>query len=201
LPIWIAQQQRDVSTRLPNSDAATAISKQEQEGNLQLESPRDWLVRKVCGAAGACETIYTINVYKQSNTPLPSTSLSIAARNMARTTRTVERCRAPRRADVHGPLTASSKPSSATSGFSVSSYTHSSAPNHSAQAADVTRGVALKVIPKEKVKGTRRACGAKCRSSWAPIIPTSYVPFPSHCPLPATISPLPCDTRASSFVA
>src|SRR5216683_5628676 len=76
---------------------------------------------------------------------------------------------------VHGPLTASSKPSSATSVFSVSSYTRTSVPNHSAQAADVTCGVALKVIPKEKVKGTRRACGAKCRSSKASIIATSYV--------------------------
>ena len=173
---------------------------QTREGR-QLESPRspqDWFVRK---GRGACETIYTLNVYKQSNTPLPSTSLSIAARNMARTTRTVEPRRASRQADVHGPFTASSKPSSATSVFSVSSYTHTSAHNHSVQAADVTGGVALKVIPKEKVKGTRRARGAKCRSSRAPIIPTSYVPFPTHCPLPATISSLPDDARASSFVA
>ena len=48
------------------------------------------------------------------------------------------------------PLTAS-KPSSATSVFSVSSSTtHTSAHNHSAQPADVMRDVA---IPKKKVKG------------------------------------------------
>jgi len=51
------------------------------------------------------------------------------------------------------PLTAS-KPSPATSVFSVtSSTTHTSAHNHSAQPADVMRDVALKAIPKKKVNG------------------------------------------------
>ncbi len=56
------------------------------------------------------------------------------------------------------PLTASSKPSSATSVFSVSSSTtHTSAHTHSAEAADVTRDVALKAIPKKKVKGNEES--------------------------------------------
>ena len=49
--------------------------------------------------------------------------------------------------------------------------------------ADVT----LKAIQKKMSRGTKGACGARCRSSRAPIIPISYVPFLSRCS-----SPLPC---------
>jgi hypothetical protein len=47
--------------------------------------------------------------------------------------------------------------------------------------------VTLKAIQKKMSRGTKGACGARCRSSRAPIIPISYVPFLS-CYFP----PLPC---------
>ena len=62
--------------------------------------------------------------------------------------------------------------------------------------------VTLKAIQKKTSRGTKGACGARCRSSRAPIIPISYVPFLSrHFP------PLPClfllflSTRARVLIA
>src|SRR5216683_7776006 len=49
---------------------------------------------------------------------------------------------------------------------------------------------------RRRSRGTRRACGARCRSSRASIIPTSCVRFPSHLLHPCS----PCHHARPSFV-
>jgi len=69
--------------------------------------------------------------------------------------RNLDECRTARL--LTAPITASSKPSSAMSVFSVSSCTtHLSTHTHSAEAVDVVHDVALKAIPK-KVKGNEES--------------------------------------------
>ena len=49
---------------------------------------------------------------------------------------------------------------------------------------------------RRRLRGTRRACGARCRSCRVSIIPTSYVPCPPHHPLPPASY---CALVSSSF--
>jgi calcium/calmodulin-dependent protein kinase I len=82
----------------------------------------------------------------------------MAARDMARTTRTVERRRASHRCPGSSTL-----PPSASSKFSSATSLSSTAQAAATQAVDITRDVALKAIPKKKVKGNEESVWGEMR--------------------------------------
>jgi hypothetical protein len=155
----------------PKGDGATAISEQEK-AVLDPGRPRDWPVWKRYGTCESLSGVYSLKRCCKHVTDPTSWSPHIAARDIAGTTRTLSPRRAPRSRPIH----ASPQPPPPT--LPITPLSFAATRNLSAQTVpgDVTREVALKAIPKKKIKWDEESLWSEMGCSRVSIIQTSWVP-------------------------